>query len=179
MLRQFLQVDRECSVVIVMLDQVLSFEPVSDRGTEAVMHCSLSQRHLLVEAVAVVVNQIPLRVSHVSLSKLDILLTSLLYRLISSLVSQVVVELLSPVCGCDKMNDSIVSLISQLYHIDTELIKKALPLNLIYVSRTVHETSIDEDNSFFGFCHHETEFSERLFKSNLESHECFLELETL
>lgn len=137
-------------------------------------HC-----HLRVKGINLVVNQVPLGMSHVGLSELDIFLPRFLNSFVPCIISGTIIELLSTIRSCYQMEDSIVPLVSELYGGYTKLIHETLPLDLVHVSTPVHETSINQDYCFLYLCYHQTQLSERLLQSNLQSKERFLELESL
>jgi len=72
-----------------------------------------------------------------------VLLNSLFFALITSLVSQAVIELLSSV-GCrHHVQNCIVANISQLDDVNTKVIHQSLPILLRNISRAIHKPSVD------------------------------------
>ena len=110
------------------------------------MHGSLGHDHLVLKGIDLVVNQVPLWVSHVGLSQPHILLPGFFDRLIPRIISGTVIELLSAISRGNQVKNCVIPLIPKLDRCDSELVKETLPLRLIDIGRPIHEASIDKND---------------------------------
>lgn len=127
-----------------------------------------------------VLDKEPFLVAHIGLSDQFVFLFRFIHTFVPSFVSHTI-ELLSTICGCDHMNNGIVPVVSNLLSSDPHVIKNCLPLSVGYISLPIHKTSVDQNHhvSFLIFHGHLSNVSKLIFESHLQSHQCFLEVETL
>jgi hypothetical protein len=96
-----------------------------------------SKFDFLVEVSGFVIYQHPLLVTHVCCPKLFIYFNRVLDRLVLRLFIYDTVELLSPVCGSNQVQNSIIPVVTQHDHVTIQIIHYTLPVVFRSVSRTI------------------------------------------
>lgn len=143
------------------------------------MNGCLHHNHLVFKALNLVVDKIPFWVSHIGLSETDIFFSGFLNGFVSSVICGTIVKFFSAISRCHQMQYSIISLVSELNSSHSKLIHETLPLNFINIGGSVHQTSINQNNSLLFWDDHKSQLSEGLLKSDLQTEKSFLEFESL
>ena len=111
--------------------------------------------------------------SYPSIDEFLVKLNCILAGLIASLVVSRGVELVSAICCSDQVNDSFIAAVTKLDGTPGCLVENSLPYVFAGVSRTIHDSSVTEDDG--GLILFKCDLDEDIFKGHLHLHDVDLE----
>ena len=130
------------------------------------------------EISASVIDHSPIFVTHVGLTKLFVFTDGFGDWLVSRFICQCGIKLCGSIRRCYHVQNTIIPIIPHRDDIHVEIVHESLPFCFANVGWAIEKTTVDQ-NHYVLICNHLANFEETVFKSNLKTHQGFLERQPL